>query len=84
MTEIVNEKFFGTAVDMDGKRFIGCQFAGCILRYEGGEWGWDGMTTFDERCSWKFMGCALQTVKLLYFLGFITEFPFRASAGRQY
>jgi hypothetical protein len=69
MVEIVNQKFFGETVDMNDKRFIGCQFLGCILRYKGGEWSWDGMTTFDERCFWKFEDCALRTTELLYFLG---------------
>ncbi len=34
---IENEVFTKVPVEMDDKRFLGCKFSGCTLRYEGGK-----------------------------------------------
>jgi len=69
---IENEVFSNVAVEMDNKRFLGCKFSGCILRYEGGECSWDDKTIIDPSCRWEVSGTAARIVKLLSRGGAIT------------
>ena len=62
---IVDEMFTNVAVEMDDKRFLGCKFSGCTLRYEGGECSWDDKTIIDSSCRWEISGTAARIVKLL-------------------
>jgi len=71
ITEIKNQVFRSATVNVDGKRFLDCQFFDCILSYKGGEYGWE-RTYFHPGCVWKFDGCALRTVGLLKSLNFLT------------
>jgi len=60
-----NEVFTNVVVEMDDKRFLGCKFSGCTLRYEGGECSWDDTTIIDPSCRWEISGTAARIVKLL-------------------
>jgi len=60
-----NEVFTNTGVEMDDKRFFGCKFLGCILRYEGGECSWDDKTIIAPSWRWEISGTAARIVKLL-------------------
>jgi hypothetical protein len=62
---IENEVFTNVAIEMDDKRFLGCKFSGCTLRYEGGECSWDDKTIIAPSCSWEISGTAARIVKLL-------------------
>ena len=62
---IENEVFTKVPVEMDDKRFLGCKFSGCTLRYEGGECSWDNKTIFDPSCRWEISGTAARIVNLL-------------------
>jgi hypothetical protein len=62
---IENEVFTNVAVEMDDKRFLGCKFSGCTLRYEGGECSWDDKTIIDPSCRWEISGTAAKIVSLL-------------------
>jgi hypothetical protein len=62
---IENEVFTNVAVEMDDRRFVGCKFSGCTLRYEGGECSWDDKTVIDASCKWEISGTAARIVRLL-------------------
>jgi hypothetical protein len=62
---IESEVFTNVAVEMDDKRFLGCKFSGCTLRYEGGECSWDDKTIIDPSCRWEISGTAARIVNLL-------------------
>ena len=68
ITEIKNKSFSArNVVNMDSKRFFGCKFSNCILRYTGGQCEWDKNTSFD-RCTWEFLDSALRTKQILNFI----------------
>ncbi len=71
MTEVKNERFVNAVIDVDDKRFVGCKFSGCILRYKGGEWESNGSNTLDDRCTWRFEDAALRTANLLRIIGHV-------------
>jgi len=60
-----NQVFTNVAIEMDERRFLGCKFSGCTLRYAGGECSWDDKTIFDSSCRWELSGTASRIVKLL-------------------
>jgi len=64
VTQVQNEVFSNAVIEMDNKRFFGCKFANCILRYAGGECEWDEHTKFTS-CVWDLTGAAQRTIDLL-------------------
>jgi hypothetical protein len=62
---IENEVFTNVAVEMDDKRFLGCKFSGCTLRYAGGDCTWDESTIIHSSCRWEISGAAARIVNLL-------------------
>jgi hypothetical protein len=56
--------FFSQTIDLDDKRFVGCKFTNCTLRYKGGQVEWDKNTAFIG-CRWHFLDAADRTVKVL-------------------
>ncbi len=54
--------FNSAVVDLDNKRFLGCKFLNCTLRYAGGELEWDKDTTFVS-CHWDFFHSAKRTMR---------------------
>ena len=69
LTEVHNQTFTNILVEMDGKRFSGCVFRNCTLRYTGKEPCLWKDTTIDVACVWKFDGCALNLVRVLMAIG---------------
>jgi hypothetical protein len=65
LATLENQVFAGAIIDVDGKRFLGCKFHHCTLRYAGGECEWDDNTTFRVDCSWELIGHALRIVDIL-------------------
>ena len=61
MTAVKGQAFLGETVDLDNKRFVGCKFTNCTLRYEGSQCEWDKDTVF-VACRWYFVGAAQRTV----------------------
>jgi len=55
--------FFSVTIDLDNKRFIGCKFTNCALRYKGGQVEWDKNTSFIG-CRWDFLEAAERTIKV--------------------
>lgn len=55
-------------VEMDGGRFVNCNFRSAILLYAGGEHPKFEDCTFGE-VSWRFEGAALRTIQLLQLMG---------------
>lgn len=82
MTEIENETFDRAVVDMDGKRFVSCEFLNSTLKYTGGEWEWDNHTVFTA-CVWKFEDCALRTAQLLQRTGMLLLSGFTSGRKRR-
>ena len=64
MTTVKGETIFGQTIDLDNKRFVGCKFTNCTLRYKGGQVEWDKNTIFIS-CRWDFLDDAGRTVKVL-------------------
>jgi hypothetical protein len=64
IAQIQNEVFSNAVIDMDNKRFFGCKFTNCSLRYAGGECDWDEHTRFTS-CTWDLTGAAKRTVDFL-------------------
>ena len=64
VAEIKNESFSRIIVDLDNKRFFGCKFTNCTLRYAGGQCEWDQNCAF-ESCSWELIGAAARTLRIL-------------------
>jgi hypothetical protein len=73
VTEIKNETFRTAVIDMDNKRFFGCKFSNCTLRYTGAQCEWDANTVFDS-CTWQLLDAAERTVSALIRTGRI-QFP---------
>ena len=64
LSEVKDQTFRNATVDVDGNRFVNCQFFNCVLRYKGGQYGWQG-TVFHPDCVWRLDDCALRTARLL-------------------
>jgi hypothetical protein len=64
VTQVKNETFTHAVIDMDNKRFFGCKFKDCMLRYAGGQCEWDEYTSF-EACTWLLQDAAQRTVVTL-------------------
>ena len=62
---IENKVFTNEDVEMDDKRFLGCKFSGCTLRYTDGDCSWDDKTIIDPSCRWEISGTAARIVNLL-------------------
>jgi hypothetical protein len=60
---VKGDAVFGRTVDLDNKRFLGCKFTNCTLRYKGGQLEWDKDTAFIS-CQWEFLEAAKRTVKV--------------------
>lgn len=71
MTEIKDQTLTNAVIDIDGKRFVSCQFIGCVFRYKGGEWESNGKNTLDAHCTWKLEDAALRTAELLRKIGLV-------------
>jgi hypothetical protein len=65
LTEVQDQTFVRTIVEMDGKRFTGCKFISCTLWYTGEQPCIWKDTIIDEGCVWKFDGCALNLIRVL-------------------
>lgn len=64
IAQIHDENFRDAVIDMDSKRFFGCIFTNCTLRYAGGQCEWDKNTTFSG-CAWQFIDGAIRTKQVL-------------------
>ena len=64
ITEVTNKTRTNAIIHMDDKRFFGCVFTACTLRYAGGQCEWDKNTTFDK-CTWEFLDSAQRTIQVL-------------------
>jgi hypothetical protein len=73
VTKIANREFFSQTIDMDDKRFLGCKFTNCRLRYTGGQCEWDKNTTFIS-CSWNFFDAADRTIKVRNIMSSAVDF----------
>jgi hypothetical protein len=63
-TSVSNKTFSSAIIDMDNKRFVGCKFEHCALRYAGGKCEWDKNTIFDG-CAWEPSGKSQNIKKVL-------------------
>ena len=80
ITTIENQVFANVVVDMDDKRFLGCEFEHCILRYAGGECSWDNNTVFRPNCIWEIFDIAARIVNVLTCSGAISGGSVRISS----
>ena len=53
--DISQKNFVSAVVDIDNKRFFGCIFYACTLRYSGGEFAWDKYAIL-KKCIFEFVG----------------------------
>jgi hypothetical protein len=65
LATVENKVFTNETVNLDGKRFAGCEFKHCVLRYAGGECEWDDNTSFRPTCSWELIGTAARVAEVL-------------------
>lgn len=63
MERVAESAFDKTEVVTDGKHFVGCNFANCVMVYSG-----DGQVQFEncsfKDCDWLFEGATGRTIKL--------------------
>ena len=64
ISEIKQKAWSNAVIDMDSKRFFGCKFKSCTLRYAGGQLEWDKSTVF-VGCTWQFFDSAQRTIQVL-------------------
>jgi hypothetical protein len=82
MTTEKGQSFLSKTIDLDNKRFIGCKFSNCALRYKGGQVEWDQDTSFVS-CRWEFFDAAKRTIDVMNMIGgsvsnfTLSVFPFR-------
>jgi hypothetical protein len=77
ITTVENQVLANVVVDMDDKRFLGCEFEHCTLRYAGGECSWDKNTVFRPNCTWEIFDTAARVVNVLTRSGAISGGSFR-------
>ena len=65
ITTVENQVFTSVVAEMDDKRFLGCEFKDCTLRYSGGECSWDNNTFFRPNCTWEIFDTAARVVNVL-------------------
>ena len=70
MTCVENQTQNGTAVFMDDKYFINCNFVACILIYAGGDFGWRNSSFQDCKIHWE--GPANRTINFLRVFGLLS------------
>jgi len=80
ITTVENQVFSNVVVDMDDKRFLGCEFKHCTLRYAGSECSWDNNSVFHPDCIWEIFDTAARIVNVLTRGGAISGGSVRISA----